>query len=61
MSDKVYNPYIPPTDINKQPEFNTLINTNISDYSIEDIFNLLDITIDESVIMIILSKKLIQK
>ena len=47
MSDQIYNPYIPPNE-NTQPEFNSLINTNISDYTIEDIFNLLDITIDES-------------
>ena len=45
---RVYNPYIRPNENNKQTEFNTLINTNISDYSVEDIFNLLDITIEEN-------------
>lgn len=48
MSDKVYNPYIAPNENNEQVIFNTMINTNISDYSIEDIFNLLDINIEEN-------------
>ena len=48
MAEEIYNPYISPSKEDENYIFNSSLNTNINDYSMEDIFNLLDITIDES-------------
>ena len=47
MTDKVYNPYLKQDEDNLPLEFSSELNTNIGEYSIEDIFNLLDINIEE--------------
>ncbi len=47
MTETVYNPYLKQDEDNLPLEFNSELNTNISEYSIEDIFNLLDINIEE--------------
>ena len=45
MAEEIYNPYISPSKEDENYIFNSSLNTNINDYSMEDIFNLLDITI----------------
>ena len=61
MAEEIYNPYISPSKQDENYTFNSSLNTNINDYSVEDIFNLLDISIDENSDYEIITKEINEK